>query len=114
VAGLLGSSGAAACPRPMGGSPPVAGAVAAPMPRTRGRRYRPQRSLSAAPARIARPSSGPRAVSHRESSPSRARLRRVAAARRRPLTLIFPGKTSAPIRRTGPERRSSPIERLSP
>jgi hypothetical protein len=35
VAGLLGDSGAAACPRPMGGSPPVAGAAAAPMPRTR-------------------------------------------------------------------------------
>jgi hypothetical protein len=32
VAGLLGGSGAAACPRPMGGSPPVAGAAAAPMP----------------------------------------------------------------------------------
>jgi hypothetical protein len=35
VAGLLGDSGAAACLRPMGGSPPVAGAAAAPMPRTR-------------------------------------------------------------------------------
>jgi hypothetical protein len=33
--GLLGSSGAAACPRPTSGSPPVAGAAAAPMPRTR-------------------------------------------------------------------------------
>jgi hypothetical protein len=59
--------------------------------------------LSAAPAPMAGPSSGRRAVSHRERSPSRARLRRVAAARRRPLTLIFPGKTSAPIRRTGEE-----------
>ena len=35
MAGLLGDSGAAACPRPLGGSPPVAGAAAAPMPRTR-------------------------------------------------------------------------------
>jgi hypothetical protein len=35
VAGLLGSSGAAAGPRPMGGSPPAAGATAAPTPRTR-------------------------------------------------------------------------------
>jgi hypothetical protein len=35
MAGLLGDSGAAACPRPASGSPPVAGAAAAPMPRTR-------------------------------------------------------------------------------
>ena len=35
VAGLFDDSGAAACPRPMGGSPPVAGAAAAPLPRTR-------------------------------------------------------------------------------
>jgi len=35
VAGLLGSSWAATCPRPTSGSPPVAGAAAAPMPRTR-------------------------------------------------------------------------------
>jgi hypothetical protein len=35
VAGLLGGSGAAACPRPMGGSPPVAGAAAGLLPRTR-------------------------------------------------------------------------------
>ena len=35
MAGLLGDSGAAACPRPLGGRPPVAGAAAAPMPRTR-------------------------------------------------------------------------------
>jgi len=34
VAGLRGDSGAA-CPRTMGGSPPVAGAAAAPLPRTR-------------------------------------------------------------------------------
>ena len=34
-AGLLGDSGAAACPRPMGGSPPVGGAAAAPLPPTR-------------------------------------------------------------------------------
>jgi hypothetical protein len=70
-------------------------------PAPAGRRYRPQRSLSAAPARMAWPSFPRRAVSHRERSPSRARLRRVPASRRRPLTLIFPGKTSAPIRRTG-------------
>jgi len=107
VAGLPGSSGAAACPRPMGGSPPVADAAAAPMPRTR-RRYRPQRSLSAAPARMAGPSSSRRAVSHRARSPSRARLRRVAASQRRPLTLIFPGKTSAPIRRTDQTRLGFP------
>jgi hypothetical protein len=35
TAGLLGSSRAATCPRPTSGSPPVAGAAAAPMPRTR-------------------------------------------------------------------------------
>ena len=44
----------------------------APPPRRRpapaGRRHRPQRSLSAAPARMARPSSSHRAVSHRERS----------------------------------------------
>jgi hypothetical protein len=33
VAGLLSDSGAAACPRPMGGSPPVAGAAAGLLPR---------------------------------------------------------------------------------
>jgi hypothetical protein len=53
MAGLLGASGAAACPRPMGGSPPVGGAAAAPTPRSAGRRYRPQRSRSAAPAQRA-------------------------------------------------------------
>ena len=35
AAGLLGSSGAVGCPRPASGSPPVTGATAAPMPRTR-------------------------------------------------------------------------------
>jgi hypothetical protein len=35
VAGLLGDFGAAACPRPMGGSPPVAGAAAGRLPRYR-------------------------------------------------------------------------------
>jgi hypothetical protein len=35
VAGLGGDSGAVACPRPMGGSPPVGGATATPLPRTR-------------------------------------------------------------------------------
>ena len=35
MAGLLGDSGAAACPRPMGGSPPVAGAAAGLLPRIR-------------------------------------------------------------------------------
>src|ERR1022692_4449930 len=35
AAGLLGDSGAAACPRPTSGSPPVAGTAAAPTPRTR-------------------------------------------------------------------------------
>jgi hypothetical protein len=105
VAGLLGDSGAVACPDLWA----VALRSAAPPPRRcpapAGRRYRPQRSRSAAPARIAGPSSGRRAVSHRERSPSRARLRRVADAMAHapPLTAIFPGKTSAPIRRTGEE-----------
>ena len=35
VPGLVGDSGAATCPRPMGGSPPVASAAAGPLPRTR-------------------------------------------------------------------------------
>ena len=35
AAGLLGDFGAAACPRPMGGSPPVAGAAAGHQPRYR-------------------------------------------------------------------------------
>ena len=51
-------------------------------------------------------SSSRRAVSHRERSQSRARLRRVADAMAQapPLTLIFPGKASAPIGRTDPTR----------
>ena len=35
MAGLLGDSGAAACPRPLGGRPPVVGAATVPLPRTR-------------------------------------------------------------------------------
>ena len=102
MAGLFGDSGAATCPRPMGGSPPVAGAATAPMPRTR-RQAAPVRN---GPSALRQhewggPSSSRREVSHRESSVSRARRRRVAASRRKPLTLTFPGKTSAPIRRTG-------------
>ena len=74
MAGLLCDFGAAACPRPMGGSPPVAGAAAGRLPRYR------QQAVPAAtiPQRRARTDSGPssarRAVSHRERSPSRARL----------------------------------------
>jgi hypothetical protein len=72
AAGLLGDSGAAACPRPMGGSPPVAGAAAGRLARYRqAGSTGPQRSSSAVPARMAGPSSGRRAVCHRERSPSR-------------------------------------------
>ncbi len=82
AAGLLGDFGAAACPRPMGDSPPAAGAAAGRRPRYRqaggtGRNG----SRSAAPARIAGPSSGRRAVSHRskitiKGAPSGASLTR--------------------------------------
>jgi hypothetical protein len=56
------------------------------------------------PARIAGPSSGRRAVSHRakitiKGAPGGAWLTQWHFAP--PLTVIFPGKTSAPIRRTG-------------
>jgi hypothetical protein len=61
VVGCSATPGRRPAPGPMGGSPAVAGAAAAPLPGIRGRRYRPPRSLSAAPARIAGPSSGCRA-----------------------------------------------------
>jgi hypothetical protein len=76
--GVLCDFGAAACPRPMGGSPPVAGAAAGLLPRHRRQAVPAATNRSAAPARMAGPSSGRRAVSHRERSPSRTRL----AARR--------------------------------
>jgi hypothetical protein len=60
MAGLLGSSGAAACPRPTSGSPPVAGAAAAPMPRTR-RQAVPGRNVPAAPRQHEWASRPPRA-----------------------------------------------------
>ncbi len=104
---VIDATGAAACPRPMGGSPPVTGAAAAPMPRIRRQAVPAATFPQRRAAQIAGPSSSRRAVSHRERSPSRARLRRVAAARRRPLTLIFPGKISAAIRRTGEDQQAS-------
>ena len=66
MAGLLSDSGAAACPRPMGGSPPVTGAAAGHQPRTRRQAVPAATVCSAASARITGPSSGRRAVSHRE------------------------------------------------
>jgi hypothetical protein len=57
-----------------------------------------------------------RAVSHRESSPSRARPAVACSARRvaPPLTASFPGKTSAPIRRTGRSREPISCRRVDP
>jgi hypothetical protein len=100
--GLLGSSGAAACPRPLGGSPPVAGTAAAPSP------PHPQtggtgRNGPATPRPRAWPGRPPRAgqsLTGEDHHQGRAQGH-VPATRGRPLTLIFPGKTSAPIRRTG-------------
>jgi hypothetical protein len=60
MAGLLGDSGAAACPRPASGSPPVAGAAAAPMPRTR-RQAAPAATFPQRRASTKRPGRPPRA-----------------------------------------------------
>jgi hypothetical protein len=73
-------------------------------PAPAGRRYRPQRSLSAATARMDRavllaPGILSPSKDHRQG---RARGRVAdAMAQAPPLTLIFHGKNSAPIRRTG-------------
>ncbi len=106
AAGLLGDFGAAACPRPMGGSPPATGATAAPLPRIR------RQAVPAATVPHRRARADGRAVLRSPGSllpvkdhhQGRA-WRRVADAMAQapPLTLIFPGKTSAPIGRTGGE-----------
>jgi hypothetical protein len=79
VAGLLGSSGAAACPRPTSGSPPVAGAAAAPMPRTR------RQAVPAATVPQRRASADGRAVllAPGSLSPGKITIKGAPAARRR-------------------------------
>jgi hypothetical protein len=104
MAGLLGDSGAAACPRPMGGSPPVAGAAAGRLPRIR-RQAVPGRNEPAAPRLHgwqSRPPVAGQSLTVKAHHQGRA-WRRVAEAMAQapPLTVIFRGKTSAPIRRTG-------------
>jgi hypothetical protein len=106
VAGLLGNFGAVACPRPMGGSPPAAGAGAGLVSR-----YRqaggtgPQRSRSCARtdgrAVLRSPGSLSPVMITIKGAPGGASL--LAMAQSPPLTVIFTGKTSAPIRRTGAE-----------
>ena len=105
--GLLAAAGAAACPLPTRGIPPVAGAAAAPMPRTRS----PAVLAATFPHRCVPARTG-RAVLHAPGSLSPRKItaqgRAFGAsplARRKPLTVIFPGKTSAPIGRTGADCR---------
>lgn len=104
-AGQLPSPGAAGKPRPTGGSPPGAAPppVSRPAPAT-GRSPPLRRRGDRAHARLTGPSDSRRASSRRERSPSRARPRARPRKRGRPLTLIFHGKTPAPIRRTDQTR----------
>jgi hypothetical protein len=72
-------------------------------PASAGRRYRPQRSRSAAPARMSRAVLlAPGSLSPCKIT-AQGRLRRVAGAMAQapPLTMIFPGKTSAAIGEDG-------------
>ena len=113
MAGLLGDFGAAACPRPMGGSPPVAGAAAGLLPRYRQQAV-PGRNAPAAPRPHGWPGRPPVAgqsltgKDHHQGRTSSLRCGRST------LTVIFSGKTSAPIRRTGEVWRYRVPLRLCP
>jgi hypothetical protein len=103
--GRLSDFGAAASPALPAGEP-TGGALPPGRPAPHAQAASPRRHAPRKPATAASwpgPSSTRRASSHRESSPSRA-LPAVACPARRcapPLTASFPGKTSAPVRRTG-------------
>jgi hypothetical protein len=85
----------------MGGSPPVAGAAAAPLPRIC-RQVALGRNDPSAPRTREWPGRPPVAgQSLTGKDHHQGRAGRVPATRGRPLTLTFPGKTLAPIRRMG-------------
>ena len=109
MAGLLGSSGAAACPRPTGGSPPVAGAAAAPMPRTR------RQAVPAATFPQRRASANGRAVLRAPGSLSPRKItikgapaaRRCAMAQAPPLTADLPRQDLGTYQEDGEESGDS-------